>query len=236
MSASRRTTGIAPALRQAEDTGLGRCLDLALFDCMLSVLGPPALDHQVSGDIPLRQGSRAPSHAPRNVYQTADGRWIAVSAGMQASAERLFAAIGQPELIHDARFSTPEGRQLHVDALNAIIGTAICSRSLDDTLRIFDVADVIAGAVLDASQLQDHDHISSRQAIVEVPDGELGQAALHAPPIRFENGEATLIASPAPEMGEHTVGIMRDILGLPAEAIDRLLADGTVHQYSRARA
>jgi crotonobetainyl-CoA:carnitine CoA-transferase CaiB-like acyl-CoA transferase len=63
MSASRRTTGIAPALRQAEDTGLGRCLDLALFDCMLSVLGPPALDHQVSGDIPLRQGSRAPSHA-----------------------------------------------------------------------------------------------------------------------------------------------------------------------------
>jgi crotonobetainyl-CoA:carnitine CoA-transferase CaiB-like acyl-CoA transferase len=84
--------GITAALRQAERTGLGRVLDVALSDGVLSVLGPLALDHQVSGRAPLRQGSRAPSHAPRNVYRTAGDRWIALSAGMQGSVERLFVA------------------------------------------------------------------------------------------------------------------------------------------------
>jgi crotonobetainyl-CoA:carnitine CoA-transferase CaiB-like acyl-CoA transferase len=70
--------GVAAALCQAERTEMGRVLDPALFDGVLSALGPQALDHQVSGRAPLHQESLAPSLEPRNVYRTADG-WIARS-------------------------------------------------------------------------------------------------------------------------------------------------------------
>jgi formyl-CoA transferase len=220
--------GIVAALRQAEATGTGRVLDLALFDGVLSVLGPLALDHQVSGRAPLRQGSRAPSHAPRNVYRTADDRWIAISAGMQGAVERLFAAIGQPGLMQDPRFATPDARQAHVDALDAIIGAAIAARDLEDNLALFEAADVTAGAVLDATQLRDHPYIQARGAIVELPDAELGTAAVHAPPIRFEDGEPTAIANPAPALGEHSAGLLRELLGLPEAEIEALLAEGVI--------
>jgi formyl-CoA transferase len=220
--------GVAAALRQAEHTGKGRVLDLALFDGVLSVLGPLALDHQVSGRAPIRQGSRAPSHAPRNVYRTADDRWIAISAGMQASVERLFAALGQPALIHDPRFSSPEGRQRNVDALDAIIGKAIAARDLEANLALFEAADVTAGAVLDATQLRDHPYIRARGAIVDLPDADLGTAAVHAPPIRFEDGDAPGIAAPAPALGEHSAALLRELLHLPDSEIESLLAKGII--------
>jgi crotonobetainyl-CoA:carnitine CoA-transferase CaiB-like acyl-CoA transferase len=228
--------GIAAALRQAERTGTGRVLDLALFDGVLSVLGPLALDHQVSGRAPLRQGSRAPSHAPRNVYRTADGRWVAVSAGMQATVERLFAALGRPGLIEDPRFATPDARLANVDALDAILGEAIAARDLEANLALFEAADVTAGAVLDATQLRDHPYIRARGAIVELPDAELGTAAVHAPPIRFEDGAAPAIAAPAPGLGEHSAGLLREVLGLPEAEIQSLLDEGVVVQASATEA
>jgi len=220
--------GIAAALRQAEATGTGRVLDLSLFDGVLSVLGPLALDHQVSGRTPARQGSRAPSHAPRNVYRTADGSWIALSAGMQGAVERLFAAIGQPGLIEDPRFSTPAARQANVDALDALIGGDIATRDLEANLALFEAADVTAGAVLDAAQLRDHPYVRERGALTALPDAELGHALVHAPAIRFEDGAPAPIASPAPALGEHGEAILRDLLRLPEEEVRRLLDEGVV--------
>ncbi len=223
--------GIAAALRQVAATGKGRSLDLSLFDCMLSVLGPLALDHQVSGRVPDRQGSRAPSHAPRNVYQTADAKWIAISAGMQASVERLFAAMGSPELIDDPRFSTPDARQRNVDALDAIIGSVIGGRSLEQNLSVFEEADVTAGAVLDASQIKEHPYISERAAIVDIADRDLGSAAVHAPPIRYEDGAISSIARPAPDLGEHSISVLQGVARLSSAEIDALIAEGVVHQH-----
>ena len=222
--------GIVAALRQAERGGVGRVLDLALFDSLLSVLGPLALDHQVSGRAPLRQGSRAPSHAPRNVYRTADDRWIAVSAGMQGSVERLFAALGQPDLIEDPRFSTPDARLANVDALDAIIGAAVVARDLEANLALFEAADVTAGAVLDATQLREHPYVRARGAITDLPDTELGTAAVHAPPIRFEDGGPPAITAPAPALGEHSASLLREALELPDSEIQALQTEGVIVQ------
>ncbi|MFC3124361.1 CaiB/BaiF CoA transferase family protein [Pseudoroseomonas globiformis] len=220
--------GIVAALRQVEATGAGRILDLSLFDGVFSVLGPLALDHQVSGRVPLRQGSRAPSHAPRNVYRTADNRWVALSAGMQVSVERLFSALGRPELSRDSRFSTPAARQANVDALDDLIAAAIATRDLEANLALFEEADVTAGAVLDATQLVGHPYLRERGALVEVPDAELGSALVHAPAIRFEDGSPSPISGPAPALGEHSREILRDLLGLSEEEVQELLDAGVI--------
>ncbi|OYW93972.1 MAG: hypothetical protein B7Z23_04215, partial [Pseudomonadales bacterium 32-61-5] len=46
-------------------------------------------------------GSRSLTTSPRNVYETSDGRFIAISASIQQMAERVFRAIGRPDMIED---------------------------------------------------------------------------------------------------------------------------------------
>ena len=98
------------ALRVAEHGGKGQVIDLPLLDPIISILGPEAASYRVSGEKPQRTGSRSLTTSPRNVYATKDGRYIAISASIQAMAERVFRAIGKPEMIEDPRFRTNTDR------------------------------------------------------------------------------------------------------------------------------
>src|SRR5204862_34236 len=75
-----------------------------------SVIGADAAMYKAAGIIPRRQGSRSNITSPRNVYQTRDGRWISISASMQSMAERLYAAVGVPDMIKDPRFADNSAR------------------------------------------------------------------------------------------------------------------------------
>ena len=54
-------------------------IDLALFESMFSVLGPLAAEYAVSGKVRPRIGSRSKNAAPRGVYLTRGGKYLAVS-------------------------------------------------------------------------------------------------------------------------------------------------------------
>ena len=102
------------ALREAErGTGKGQVVDLALFDPIFATLGPAAAEFQMLGKTPERSGSRSKLSCPRNVYPCRDGKFVCLSASVQSVAERLFHAIGRPELITDPRFATNEARVRH---------------------------------------------------------------------------------------------------------------------------
>src|SRR3984957_16916821 len=76
------------ALRVAEQGGNGQVIDLPLLDPIISILGPEAASYHVSGEKPQRTGSRSLTTSPRNVYPTKDGRYIAISASIQAMGGR----------------------------------------------------------------------------------------------------------------------------------------------------
>jgi crotonobetainyl-CoA:carnitine CoA-transferase CaiB-like acyl-CoA transferase len=59
-------------------------IDLPLLDPISSILGPYAAIHRVSGERPQRTGSRPLTTSPRNVYETKDERYIAISASIRA--------------------------------------------------------------------------------------------------------------------------------------------------------
>ncbi|PIK72040.1 CoA transferase, partial [Methylobacterium frigidaeris] len=95
------------ALRVAEGPeGAGQVVDLSLLEPLHATLGPDAAIHRLTGRVPSRIGNRVSITAPRNVYRTRDGEWLALSASTQAMAARLFSAIGRAEMIADPRFST----------------------------------------------------------------------------------------------------------------------------------
>jgi formyl-CoA transferase len=198
------------ALRVVEQGGKGQVIDLPLLDPIISILGPEAATYRVSGTLPERTGSRSLTTSPRNVYATSDGRFIAISASIQAMAERLFRAIGRPDMIDDPRFRTNTDRVHNIDACDGAVADFIAARTLDANMSIFEAAEVTATPVYDIDQLMDDPHVQARGVLVEAPDTEAGSVVMHNIVPRLSDTPGSL-RLPAPKLGEHTREILASI-------------------------
>jgi crotonobetainyl-CoA:carnitine CoA-transferase CaiB-like acyl-CoA transferase len=205
------------ALREVEKGGKGQVIDLPLLDPIFSILGPEAAIHQLTQRIEPRVGSRSNNTAPRNVYQTKDGRFIAISASIQSMAERLFRAIGRADMIDDPRFRTNSDRVRNIDECERPVAEFIKTRTLAEGLAVFEAAEVTAAPVYDIDQFIADPHVQARAIVADLPDPEMGTVPMHAvvPRLSATPGE---IRNPAPALGEHNEAILGK-LGLGADAI-----------------
>ena len=176
-------------------------VDLSLFEPLFAMLGPQAAEYTLSGQVYPRAGSRSPTHAPRNVYLTQDGTWIALSAGMDGTLARLFAGMGCPEAMDDPRFSSHEARIANVDALDALIQNHVGQLPLQDALRFFEERDITAGPVFDIPDLLQHPYIRDREMLVSTSTPQAQQLPIHATPFKL-NGQRPAIRRAAPRLGE----------------------------------
>ncbi len=216
------------ALRVVERGGKGQIIDLPLLEPMVSVLGPEAAMYRVSGEKPRRTGSRSLTTSPRNVYQTSDGRFIAMSASIQAMAERVFRAIGKPEMIDDPKFRTNTDRVRNIDECDAAVADFIAARTLDENMAIFEAAEVTANPVYEIDQLIDDPHVQERGVLVEAPDAEAGSVLMHNIIPRLSDTPGRLRYA-APNLGEHTRSILQSI-GYDTARIAGLAADGIIKE------
>ena len=216
------------ALREAERGGKGQVIDLPLLDPIISILGPDAAIYRASGEKPQRTGSRSLTTSPRNVYGTRDGRYIAISASIQAMAERLFRAIGREDMIDDPKFRTNTDRVRNIDECDGIVAAFIAARTLDENMAIFREAEVTASPVYEIDQLIADEHIQARGVIVEAPDDEMGSVLMHnvIPRLSVTPGK---LRRPAPALGEHTREVLHGI-GYSDDRIAALAADGVIRE------
>ena len=219
---------IMVALRVVERGGKGQIIDLPLLEPMISVLGPDAAIYTVSGEKPRRTGSRSLTTSPRNVYETSDGRFIAISASIQAMAERLFRAIGREDMIDDPRFRTNTDRVRNIDACDGIVADFILARTLDENMAIFEAGEITANPVYEIDQLIADPHVQARGVLVEAPDDEAGSVLMHNIIPRLSETPGRL-RSAAPSLGQHTRSILES-LGRDAAAIEALVAVGAIKE------
>jgi crotonobetainyl-CoA:carnitine CoA-transferase CaiB-like acyl-CoA transferase len=209
------------ALRAAEaEGGAGQVIDLSLIEPILAMLGPKAAEHRLAGATTPRLGSRCNIQAPRDVYRTSDGKYVALSTGTQAMAERLFRALGRPELNDDPRFRTNADRLAHRDEVEAIVAEFIAARTQAEALAFFEAAEVTVGPVCDEADLADDPYVAEREVLIEVPDVAAGSLPMHNIVPRFSATPGAL-RRPAPALGEHNREILH-ALGLSEVEIERL--------------
>jgi crotonobetainyl-CoA:carnitine CoA-transferase CaiB-like acyl-CoA transferase len=197
------------ALREVElRGGRGQVIDLPLLDPLFAILGPQAAGYRLTGVVKPRTGSRSTNSAPRNAYQCRDGKYVSLSASIQKMAERLFRAIGRPELIDDPRFRTNADRLRHADELDAVIGAFIAARTQAENVAFFESMEVTIGPIYDTPQIMADPHVIARDLIADYPDADMGQIPMHHVVPRLA-GTPGSIRTPAPALGQHN----RDILG-----------------------
>ncbi|BAS28593.1 CaiB/BaiF CoA transferase family protein [Limnochorda pilosa] len=219
------------ALRHVEvEGGGGQVVDLSLLEPLLSILGPLAASFQLTGEVPKRVGSRSNTTAPRNVYRTKDGRWMALSASTQVMTERLFRALDCAELISDPRFRTNSDRVAHVEELDAILQARFSERTLEENLRELQAAGVSVAPVYDIRDLLGDAHIRERGVVVEVADldgGEdPGSVLMHAVVPRFSRTPGS-IAWPGPDLGRHNEEVLTEV-GLRPDELEQLASEQVI--------
>ncbi len=197
---------ILTALRAREATGVGQVIDLAIIEPILTILGPQPIAFDQLGLVQERTGNRSVNNAPRNTYQTADAKWVAVSTSSQSIAERVMQLVGRPELIQEPWFQSGRERAQHAEELDAAVGTWIGQRNAIDVLAAFQEADAAIAPVYDIADVMRDPQYEALGSIVAVPDGDFGS-------VRMQNVLFRLSETPGqihwtgPAKGEHNAEI-----------------------------
>lgn len=200
------------ALQEKNRTGLGQVVDLAIYETLLTLIGPHVVNYDQLGQIQERNGSRLPFTAPRNTYFTADGRYVAIAGSSQVAFERIALLVERPDLITDPRFIDNRARLNNDKALDAELQAEIGKVALDALLRRSEEVGATIAPVNDVSMIFEDEQIKARESIVHVEDGQLGQVGM-------QNVVGKLSRTPGwieragPELGEHNREILVEQLG-----------------------
>jgi len=209
------------ALHHRQRTGEGQYVDLAIYETLLTLIGPHVINYDQLGLIQERSGSRLPFTAPRNTYRTRDGKWLAIGGSAQSTFVRICQVLEVPDLVSDPRFADNRQRLKHVDALDQALQQAVARFDLDDLLqRSTDLQSTMA-PVNNVAQILADPQVQTRENVVALYDQELQT------PLRMQNVVGKLSASPGgirapgPALGQHNREILIDRLGYTEAELQR---------------
>ncbi len=169
---------VLAALRAREQTGRGQVVDTSLVEPLLTLLGPQVAAWELLGELQPRTGNRSSHNAPRNVYATADGSWVAVSASATSIAERVLRLVGRPDLAEQPWFATGSGRAAHVEEVDGAVAAWIAERPRAEVLAVFEAAEAAIAPVYDAHDVAADPHLRAIGALTSVDDDELGSITM----------------------------------------------------------
>jgi len=189
--------GVLAALIERERSGKGQVIDAAMVDGanLLSTMFT-ALSHMGHWDLTRRGANPLDSGAPwYDVYECADGRWIAVGALEPQFYRELVERVGFHPADPDHRFDQPGPDAW--PALKAEWSRLWRTRTRDEWADLLATTDACVQPVLDWTERQTHPHAVARKAFVDVEG-----VVQPAPAPRFSR---TPLARPSrpPRVGEH---------------------------------
>lgn len=207
--------------------GPGQLIDINLIDPLTRLMEHTLLSHDQLGLVPHRAGNRWDISAPRNTYQTSDGRWLAMSGSSPALALRVFRAIGRDDLVSDADFSDPQRRLARAEEVDQVVAEWVATKTLAEAMAVFEAEQVAAAPVYDVTDLLRDEQLRHREVFVRTTDDELGDMTMQAPVPRFSAADGR-IAHLGPRLGEHNSEIYGKLLDLDPNDVDELRARGVL--------
>lgn len=219
------TFGVLAALywRDKNPCGTGQWVDLSLYEPLFSILGPQVIEYTQLGTVQMRQGNTSPRTAPRNAYRTSDGQWVVLSAGTQQIADRIFEAIGRPELSQCPEFANGPSRATNSEAIDRIVGQWIAEHSLESVLRRFELCAAPIAPVYNVAQILVDEHYRTRRSVVEVTDEDLGVATMQNVVPRLSQTPGRIRHTGRTQMGHDAEYVFRELLRVSDEEIAQLL-------------
>jgi CoA:oxalate CoA-transferase len=220
--------GILGALVQRERTGQGQRVEVAMHEAAVTSLAS-ALGAVMDGDtsVPDRTGNRHPAlaMAPYNTYPCTDG-YVAIFTSAERHWHSMCRMLGRPELLDDPDFSSTIGRAKRMAEVDDMVGAWTITRSKNEVLKLLNEAHVPCAPVKTAREVAYDPHLEARGFWVDIDHPRRGRTRVPISAIRLHTGGKSEIRRPAPMLGQHTDAVLAELLGVAADELTRLRADG----------
>jgi crotonobetainyl-CoA:carnitine CoA-transferase CaiB-like acyl-CoA transferase len=207
--------------------GRGQVIDLSLIEPLVGILGPGPSVYDQLGVIAGRHGNRSPNNAPRNTYQTRDGRWVAISASATSVAERVMRLVGRADLTEKPWFSSASERVKRGELLDGAVSAWIRARDFQEVYTAFQEAGAALAPIYDVEQLVNDPQIAALNAVTTIQDEDLGPLRMQNVMFRMQRTPGR-IRFPGRRLGQDTEAVLRETLGLDDEEIATLRKEGAL--------
>jgi formyl-CoA transferase len=245
--------GLLAALRQAERSGQGQYVEVAMMDGVMNLCRVKFRDHQrlthgglSEYSVPTHQGMGA---VPRAGNDSGGGQlgnairckpggpndflYIVVQEAVwDALAKRIGPEIGMPNLVTDPKFAKIGDRRKNQAEMWELIGEFALKHSKRELMAILNPLDVPCGPIMGTDDLANDEHVRGRDMWVELDHPQRGKWYNVGMPIKLSASPAKIERSPT--LGEHTDEILRDVLGYDAGKVAGLKASGAFSMPPRA--
>jgi formyl-CoA transferase len=237
--------GLLAALHQANRTGQGQYVEVAMMDGVMNLCRVKWRDHQrltrqalSEYSVPTHQGMGA---APRAGNDSGGGQlgnairckpggpndfiYIVVQEAVwDALAKRIGPELGMPDLATDPKFAAIGERRKNQAAMWEIIGEFALKHTKREFMAILNPLDVPCGPIMSTEDLANDEHVRGRDMYVELDHPQRGKWYNVGMPIKLSASPAVIKRSPL--LGEHTDEVLKEVLGYGDEQIGKLKTAG----------
>jgi crotonobetainyl-CoA:carnitine CoA-transferase CaiB-like acyl-CoA transferase len=214
---------ISSALFQRERTGRGQYIDSAMLDVSLMLMGSHITSYLRTGREPKPKGNRM-DRASSQLYEAKDAP-LMIAAGNRGQHERLFRAVGRPDIA--AQSSHDEREELY-DKQTEELQKIIAQRTADEWEQYLQGSHVPAGRVRRLSESLEDPQLKARSVLHrhDKIDGIEGPVTVPLAAFKFAHGGPS-IETPPPRLGQHTDEVLAN-LGYSKADIVALRAEGAI--------
>ena len=233
--------GLLAALRQAERTGKGQYVEVAMMDGVMNLCRVKFRDHQrltrgslTEYSVETRQGMGA---VPRAGNDSGGGQlgnaihckphgpndWLYVVV-QEAVWEDLAKLIGGEKLATDPRFSKISERRKNQNEMWRLITEFAAKYTKREFMALLNPIDVPCGPIMSTEDLANDEHVRGRDMWVELDHPQRGKWWNVGMPIKLSESPAVIKRSPT--LGEHTDEVLREVLGYEEDRIAKLKGAG----------
>jgi len=203
-AASLAAFSILAALRHAQVTGEGQEIEIALYNTALTLMPGAASLYFGEGFVAERGNNwLTGANANYNIYETKDGRYMAVGALEKKFWSNLCAALGRSELTD---LTDDDGSQ---EMLRKELALEFSKKTLKEWTDLLAGKDTCTTPVLDFAEAMAAEQTLANEMVLEAEDEEVGKYRQIGFPMKLSVTPAELFRR-APRLGEHNQEILRE--------------------------
>jgi crotonobetainyl-CoA:carnitine CoA-transferase CaiB-like acyl-CoA transferase len=208
----------------AARTGEGRIADVSLVEASIAAAAWEAAEYLETGEVPQPMGNRHRLTAPYQLFETADGRYVAIGMPNDMLFKNFMQTIGEAAHLTDLRFSTYANRKKNEVPLLEIVEPAVRKMQSGELEAALMAVGVPCSRVNNFKEVFEHPQIVARGVVKDVAHPRLGAMKAARNPGLLDH-DSPDISRPAPMLGEHSAEILAG-LGYRPDAIEAMARAG----------
>jgi crotonobetainyl-CoA:carnitine CoA-transferase CaiB-like acyl-CoA transferase len=216
---------VMAALFHRERTGQGQCIDVALLDSIMPLMGWVAANLLIGGEQPVLMGNDNFTAAPSGTFLTQDGH-INIAANKQEQWEAVCDVLAVPELKTDPRFQERDTRKRNRRELTPLLEAKLTQKPTGFWVRELNAKDVPSGEILSLEAALRQPQVQHREVLHKVAVPGHGEVEVFGLTARFEKTPGS-VETPPPTLGQHNQQIFSS-LGLSEAEQAELKSKGVI--------